>query len=127
VSRGNTLESRERLPETVTHGEAVAAAAQAALLGAAIAAGDAGLLADAFKDYLHEPFRARDAPLLAELQRDPIARAAGVTLSGSGPSVIVWAQKDQVDEVASELGTRYPDARILPLEVADRGAELTEE
>ncbi len=121
-SRVNTLESRNRLPETLSHGEAAAAAAQAALLGAAIASGDADLLAASFHDRLHEPFRAADAPLLAELRSLPVAGQAGVTLSGSGPSVVVWAAKDKVAQAAAELERRYPDARILPLAIAPEGA-----
>ena len=116
----NTAESRSRLPETLTHGEAAAAAAQAALLGAAIAAGDAALLASAFHDTLHEPYRAADAPLLGELRASPVTGTAGVTLSGSGPSVVVWVEKDRVAEAAAELDARAsPSARVLPLEHRD--------
>ncbi len=71
-ARVSTRVSRGRLPETVTHGEAAAAAAQAALLGAAVAGGDAGLLAAAFHDRLHEPYRLADAPLLAQLRERPV-------------------------------------------------------
>src|SRR5205085_10139416 len=39
--RVNTLRSRDRLPKELPHAEAAAASAQAALLGAAIASGDA--------------------------------------------------------------------------------------
>ena len=118
--RVNTLESRGRLPETLPHHEAAAAAAQAALLGAAVAAGDAKLLADAFHDRLHEPYRAPDAPLLQELRDDPVPGQAGVTLSGSGPSVVVWVEKGS--DPVRELQRRYPDARVLPLRIADQGA-----
>jgi homoserine kinase len=122
-SRVNTLESRGRLPETLLHGEAAAAAAQAALLGAAVAAGDAELLADAFHDRLHEPYRAPDAPLLQELRDDPVAGQAGVTLSGSGPSVVVWLERTGPAAAAvTELQRRCPDARVLPLRIADQGA-----
>ena len=121
-SRVSTTESRERLPDQVPHGEAAAAAAQAALLGAAIASGDAALLADAFHDRLHEPFRAPDAPLLQELRVDPVDGQAGVTLSGSGPSVVVWTAKSQIDEVAERLAERYPDARVFALAIAEKGA-----
>jgi homoserine kinase len=121
-SRVNTLTSRGRLPESLPHQEAAAAAAQAALLGAAIAAGDAGLLADAFHDRLHEPFRAPDAPLLEELRSRPVAGSIGVTLSGSGPSVVVWAEKDKAAAVAAALEVRFPDARVLALRIADHGA-----
>ena len=121
--RVNTLESRGRLPETLPHHEAAAAAAQAALLGAAVAAGDAKLLADAFHDRLHEPYRAPDAPLLQELRDDPVPGQAGVTLSGSGPSVVVWLDRTwPVPGTVTELERRYPDARVLPLQIAAEGA-----
>ena len=93
--RVNTSKSRGRLPESLPRQEAAAAAAQAALLGAAVASGDAKLLADAMHDRLHEPYRAPDAPLLEELRADPVPGQAGVTLSGSGPSVVVWAEKEK--------------------------------
>jgi homoserine kinase len=124
-TRVNTKQSRSRLPEFLRHEEAAAAAAQSALLGAAIASGDAELLADAFHDRLHEPFRLPDAPLLGELRSNPPSGSVGVTLSGSGPSVVVWAEKDKAAAVVAELETRLPDARILPLAIADHGAETT--
>jgi homoserine kinase len=122
-TRVSTRTSRSRLPESLPHAEAAAAAAQAALLGAAIASGDAELLAAAFHDRLHEPYRTDDAPLLGELRASPPDGAAGVTLSGSGPSVIVWASKGRSAAVALELRGRGLDARILPLAIADKGTE----
>jgi homoserine kinase len=121
--RVNTSESRGRLPKEVPHGEAAAAAALAALLGAAVASGDAKLLADAFHDRLHEPYRAPDAPILQELRVDPVPGQAGVTLSGSGPSVVVWLDRTcPVPGTVTELQRRYPDARVLALEIAAEGA-----
>jgi homoserine kinase len=122
--RVNTRESRSRLPESLSHRDAAAAAAQAALLGAAVASGDAKLLADAFHDLLHEPYRTADAPLLVELRDDPVPGTAGVTLSGSGPSVVVWAAKPEAEAVAGSLRARLPGARVLPLRIADRGAAV---
>jgi homoserine kinase len=121
-TRVNTEASRGRLPATVTHADAAAASAQAALLGAAVAAGDADLLAAAFHDRLHEPYRLEDAPLLAELRDDPVPGTAGVTLSGSGPSVVVWAAKPDAASVVAALEARLPDAKVLPLSIADQGA-----
>ena len=122
-TRVSTEHARSLLPETIAHREAAVASAHAALLGAAVAAGDADLLTASFADVLHEPYRAAGAPLLAELAADPVPGSAGVTLSGSGPSVVVWARKDRVDEVVAELERRLPDARILPLKIAQNGAE----
>jgi homoserine kinase len=43
-----------------------------------------------------------------------------VTLSGSGPTVIVWT--DDRDGCAAELRERFPDDTILPLSTTPRGA-----
>ena len=94
AQRTNTAHSRNGLPSTVSHEDAAVNAAHAALLGAAIASGDASLLADAFSDRLHEQYRVDGAPLLRMLRDRPPAGAAGVTLSGSGPSVVVWAEPE---------------------------------
>ena len=123
--RTSTHLSRSALPATVAHDDAAANAAAAALLGAGIAQGDAELLRSAFRDRLHEPYRLESAPLLARLGENPPARSAGVTLSGSGPSVVVWASPDDVDAVAAELvGSLPDDTTVLPLRVAQRGAEV---
>jgi homoserine kinase len=123
--RVSTRASRERLPDSLSHDEAAAAAAQAALLGAGIAGADPGLLAAAFNDRLHEPYRAADAPLLAQLRE--VEGAAGVTLSGSGPSVVVWAEPQRAEGVVRELRTRTLGAKILPLAIADRGTHPVHE
>ena len=68
AERTNTAHSRNGLPATVSHDDAVVNAAHAALLGAAVAAGDAGLLGAAFSDRLHEQYRLDDAPLLRTLR-----------------------------------------------------------
>jgi homoserine kinase len=119
-SRTSTAGSRTRLPAEVAHADAVRSSAAAALLGAAIASGDPELLLAAFHDRLHEPYRAADAPLLAVLRDD-----YPTTLSGSGPSVVVWAAEDQADDLAGELRRRLPpDTTVLPLRVAQEGARL---
>jgi homoserine kinase len=123
AGRVNTLASRDRLPEQLSHDEAAAAAAHAALLGAAIAAGDAELLANAFHDRLHEPYRLDDAPLLAALRERPVGGQVGVTLSGSGPSVVVWTHDEAA--VVPSLQERFPDADVLPLHIATEGAQCT--
>ena len=120
AGRVNTLASRDRLPEQLSHDEAAAAAAQAALLGAAIAAGDADLLANAFHDRLHEPYRLADAPLLAALREQPVTAQRGVTLSGSGPSVVVWSHDSGASYLS--LRERFPDADVWPLTIATEGA-----
>jgi len=125
--RVSTNASRERLPRSLSHEEASAAAAQAALLGAGVAGGDPALLAAAFHDRLHEPYRLPDAPLLAQLRQRPVEGAAGVTLSGSGPSVVVWAEPQRAAGVVGELRKRLLGAQVLPLAIADRGTHPVHE
>jgi homoserine kinase len=124
AERTKTSESREALPPTVRHAEAATAAGRAALLGAAIAAGNEALFRDAVEDdRLHEPYRASAAPLLGELRHALPDGAAGVTLSGSGPSVVVWVEKASVASVVDKLRRRVPlETRVLPLQIAARGA-----
>jgi homoserine kinase len=117
-TRVSTAESRQGLPDTVTHEDAVFTVARAALLGAAIAAGDAPMFAASHADRLHEPYRAETAPLLAELRAHLPGGALGATLSGSGPTVIVWAERD----ISAELRERYPEHEVLALRVAQDGA-----
>jgi homoserine kinase len=121
--RTSTAQSRTALPKTIAHADAAVSAGAAMLLGAAIATGDAELLRHAFRDRLHEPFRAAGAPLFARVKR-LVPEALGVTLSGSGPTVIAWVE-DAVDQdrvaahLTAELGSA---ATVLPLAVAREGA-----
>jgi homoserine kinase len=116
--RTATGASRASLPQTVSHRDAAVTAARAAFLGAGLASGRTEVLAAALGDRLHEPYR--PSPILDELRARLPDGAAGATLSGSGPSVLVWAT--DVEACASELRSRFPDERVLPLAVSPKGA-----
>jgi homoserine kinase len=113
-----TAEARLALPPEVSHADASFNAARAALLGAAMAKNDPALLAAAFDDRLHEPYR--PSPLLDAVRAELPTGAVGATLSGSGPTVIVWAEEP--DACAGELAARFPVASVLPLRVSAEGA-----
>ncbi len=117
-----TAAARAALPETVTHADAAFTAGRAALLGAALAAGDSELFAAALADRLHEPYRGARAPNLAELRADPPAGTHGAPISGSGPTVIVWAREEAAAVCCTELEARLPLAQVLRLDVAVTGA-----
>jgi homoserine kinase len=120
----STSAARAALPASVTHDDASFTAGRAALLGAALASGSATLFADALADRVHEPYRAEGAPLLAAVRADPPAHALGSTLSGSGPTVIVWSPRDSADACARELAERFPDVSVLTLSVSHQGAHV---
>jgi homoserine kinase len=117
-----TAAAREALPPEIPHADAAFTAGRAALLGAALASGSPGLFAAALDDRLHEPYRAPNAPLLPGVRAELPAGALGATLSGSGPTVIVWAREEEADAVAAELSERFPDERVLWLAVSKEGA-----
>jgi homoserine kinase len=121
-ARVETAAARASLPATISHADAAFSAGRAALLGAGLASGDASLLAAAFADRLHEPFRAAAAPLLGAVRDRLPSGAVGATLSGSGPTVIVWAEPGRAAACAAELASRFSDERVLSLGVADAGA-----
>jgi homoserine kinase len=122
AERVSTTAARTALPDSVPLADAAFSVARAMLLGAAMAGGAPDLLAASADDRLHEPYRAEQAPLLAAVREQLPAGALGATLSGSGPSVIVWARPDAVEGVAVELGTRFPDVEVLRLSVSPTGA-----
>jgi homoserine kinase len=117
-TRVATAESRAALPASVPREDAVYTVARAALLGAALTSGDATLFAASADDRLHETYRGAAAPHLAELRADLPDGALAATLSGSGPTVIVWAERDITDE----LEARYPQHEVVVLPVTPHGA-----
>lgn len=104
-----TSVARAMLPEAVPHADAAFNVAHAGLLAAAIASGRPELLGSALRDRLHEPYR---APAVADLQDvHDILRAggaAGVALSGAGPTVIGLVAGD-TDESAHALAVKVAE------------------
>ena len=117
-----TQEARAALPETIAHRDAAFSVARAALLGAAVASGSRELFAAAADDRLHEPYRAQHAPVLAAVREQLPEEALGATLSGSGPTVIVWSRPESADACAAELTERLGDADVLQLSISPTGA-----
>jgi homoserine kinase len=113
-----TAEARLALPDAISHADASFTVARAVLLGAGIASGDATLLTAALADRLHEPYR--PSAILDAVRAELPAGAVGATLSGSGPTVIVWAEDP--GSCAAELEARFPETTVLQLAVSQQGA-----
>ena len=118
----STAASRAALPATVAHEDAVFTVGRATLLGAALAGGSEELFAEALEDRLHEPYRVAAAPLLAAVRGRLPAGALGVSLSGSGPTVIVWARAEEAGACAAVLAASFPSEQVVQLGVATSGA-----
>jgi homoserine kinase len=120
--RVETVAAREALPGEVSHEDARFTVSRAVLLGAGAAAGAADLLAAAFADRLHEPYRGPLSPVFGPIREALPVGAVGATISGSGPTVIVWARPSDSAMCAAELVERFPRAAVLPLSVVATGA-----
>ena len=101
-----TSEARAALPAEVPLGEAVFNVAHAALLTLGLAKGDWDLLARGLQDRLHQSRRAKLFPRSYELaMRARELGALGATISGAGPTVLVWCFYEQTGSVAEALRT----------------------
>jgi homoserine kinase len=120
----STEQARAALPPQVPHYDAAHTAGRAALLVAALTAGRIDVIADALDDRLHEPYRAPLVPLLADVRRR-IADlpALGATLSGAGPTVLVWCEPGFAGTVAAGL-EGVAGAHPVALQVAREGSRL---
>jgi homoserine kinase len=121
----STAAARDALPARVPHADAAFTAARAALLGAGLASGSEELFAQALADRLHEPYRAETAPLLAAVKELLPAGALGATISGSGPTVVVWARRDAVGACAAELARTHAGVAVSTLAVSPKGAHAS--
>jgi homoserine kinase len=119
-----TADARAALPEQIPTGDAVFSVGNAALLGAGLAARSEEIFAASLDDRLHEPYRAEHTPLLEAVRTEPPQGALGATISGSGPTVIVWATHHEAEHCSVELSNRFPDVEVLWLSTSPKGAEL---
>ncbi len=121
-SRVRTGEARASLPDRISHDDAAYTVGHALLLGAALATRSVELFAAANVDRLHEPYRSLNAPLLDAVRADLPRGSVAVTLSGSGPTVIVWVRPEAAAACAAELAERFPDDAVLHLTTTPSGA-----
>ncbi len=99
-----TARARAALPAAVPMADAVANVAHGALLMLGLARGDWDLVARGLHDRLHEPHRAHLYPRSAALRaRAAQLGALGATISGAGPTVLVWCLAERTAAVRSAL------------------------
>lgn len=99
----STNKARHLLPESVSRQDAVFNVSHASLLTAALASGRLDLIGAAMKDRLHQPFRTTLVPGMAKILREaPDHGALGVALSGAGPAMICFVDRDLADKARLE-------------------------
>lgn len=128
-----TSQARAVLPATFSRADAVFNLSRAALLVGALASGELEAVSEALRDRIHQNQRAALVPgwnAFVDAARE--AGALGVTLSGAGPSILVWLEPDapaetvrlQLESVAREAGI---GGRALVLKPSLRGAFVINE
>ncbi len=121
-----TAAARRALPEAVPLADAAANVAHGALLVLGLTRGEPELVARGLRDRLHQPHRAHLFPRSAALlERAPSLGALGATLSGAGPTVLVWTRREDSGAVAGALEDEARGwARVLAVPFAAQGAQV---
>jgi len=121
-----TKQARAALPGEVPMADAVFNTAHAALLMLGLARGDWDLVAAGLDDRLHQPRREHLYPRSMDLVRRARSLGAlGATISGAGPTVLVWCHDDQTPGVVEALrGEAAGWADVLHAPFESRGADV---
>jgi homoserine kinase len=123
-----TERARAALPATVPLGDAVFNVAHTAMLTLGLVTGDWDLIAAGLHDRLHQPFRAFLYPRSAALVEQARSLGAlGATISGAGPTVLVWSHYDQTGGLVERLSAQTDGwATVLRAPFESQGADVRE-
>jgi len=123
-----TSQARAALPTQIPLRDATANLAAIATLTLGLAHGDFKLIAAGLRDRLHQPYRAHLYPRSAALlERAPEIGALGATISGAGPTVLVWSDSAAAGAVVEALEQEAAGwAEVLSVPFEPHGATVTE-
>jgi homoserine kinase len=119
-----TAKARAALPAEVPMADAVFNLGRASLLVLGLAQGDLGLVAEGLEDRLHQPRREGLYPRSMDLVRRARSFGAlGASVSGAGPSVLVWVRDEAAGAVVARLRDEVSGwAVVMPLAFERSGA-----
>jgi homoserine kinase len=123
-----TEEARGAIPEKVDITDAVANVSAAAELVLGIERSDLTLIGRGLADRLHQPHRSALYPRSMEIVDEaPRMGALGATISGAGPSVLVWCFWQSTGDVMKALHDRVGDwAEVKRVPFSPIGADVPE-
>jgi homoserine kinase len=123
-----TEEARKAIPEQVPIADAVANISAASELVLGIQRSDLTLIGRGLADRLHQPYRAALYPRSMEIVAEaPRMGAIGATISGAGPTVLVWCFWQNTGAVMQALGERVGDwAEVRRVPFSPMGADVPE-
>ena len=124
----STKRAREAIPAEVPLADAVANVSAAAMLVLGLRDADLDLLARGLADRIHQPRRRQLYPRSMEIVDSARELGAlGATISGAGPTVLVWTTWQDAGNVAAALEQRcagWAEVRRLPF--SPLGADVPE-
>ncbi|HYP55558.1 MAG TPA: homoserine kinase [Solirubrobacterales bacterium] len=124
----STERAREAIPAEVPLADAVANVSSAARLVLGLQRADLDLVAAGLADRIHQPRRRNLYPRSMELVDSARGLGAlGATISGAGPTVLVWTTWQDAGKVVEELERRcdgWAEVRRLPF--TPHGADVPE-
>jgi len=125
-----TKTSREALPQQVPIGDVVFNLGRIALLISALYTGDLNMIGTAMEDRIHQPYRMSFVPGIKKVfAAAKLAGAKGIALSGSGPAIIAYSNRN-ADHIARVMGDTFRQngvmARSMVLDIAPVGARALE-
>jgi len=123
-----TEEARRAIPDEVPVVDAVANVSAAAELVLGIERSDLTLIGRGLADRLHQPRRAQLYPRSLEIVAEaPRLGAIGATISGAGPTVLVWTFWQSTGDVMKALERRVGDwAQVRRVPFSPMGADVPE-
>ena len=124
----STERAREAIPAEVPLADAVANVSAASLLVLGLRTADLDLVARGLEDRIHQPRRRDLYPRSMELVDSARELGAlGATISGAGPTVLVWTTWQDAGKVVSALEARCEGwAEVHRLPFTPQGADVPE-
>lgn len=124
----STRLAREAIPEQVPIKDAVANVASAAHLALGLSRGDFDLIGMGLHDRLHQERRGHLFPRSMEIVEEAAGMGAiGATVSGAGPTVLVWTNWQETGGVVEQLRGRCEGwATVKRVGFSPMGADVPE-
>ncbi len=123
-----TKAAREVLPDKISRSDAIFNIGSTAILIAALMKGSKRFIYNAFEDKMHQPYRAELIPGMFDVfQAAKEAGAMGAFLSGAGPCLIAFTDKNEarVGKAMIEAFARHDvKAEYMVLSVDEEGAKV---
>ena len=123
-----TSKARSVLPSGYSREDAIFNIQRAALLIAALATGTTSAFPTALEDRFHQPFRCALVPGLEEILRLRAPGLLGCTLSGAGPSILVFYERgsEQVCDLVRQIFALHGHASdLIAAQIARSGYEVS--